>query len=555
MKKKFTIVAILLFSILFAQAPAGFNYQAIVKNAEGQLILNQNVNFRFSIKQGSSTSTPLFIETHQVSTDNKSQVNLIIGQGTASIGSLAQIDWSLTPLYLGVELNIGNGYITVSTNDLISVPYALYATKAGSTVIPNLADVLASGNDATAKKITNLATPIDPKDGVNIDYLTSLKTKLDNQEIKIKATSDTLIKKGLIVPQIEWEKELTSPSTFNNRVDLIQTKDEGFAILSLGSNSNYTTSDKIIISRVTKTGTLLWQKSFDRQALSMIPQRIIETSDLGFIICGSGKLVKLNSSGNIVWQNNSLTQRRNFLNNLYQQNGTIIYCNGYSIFKLDNYGNLIWESNLVDNTSSINHIKPTSDGGTIVVGKTFVSIEKDFDAIMIKVDVNGNILWSKTFGDIKPDDAQRIIQTKDGGFVFSGYTSNDSAASFEIAVSWILKTDSLGEIKWQKNLENFNFVNYNILKNIEETDDLSLIYVVSTDGHSFIKLSPEGDFQWKKNIKITKWYTNYEMFSYLALTNDKGLMVTELVEEENLVNGYSQPISTKLKLVKLSYRL
>lgn len=555
MKKKFTIVAILLFSILFAQAPAGFNYQAIVKNAEGQLILNQNVNFRFSIKQGSSTSTPLFIETHQVSTDNKSQVNLIIGQGTASIGSLAQIDWSLTPLYLGVELNIGNGYITVSTNDLISVPYALYATKAGSTVIPNLAEVLASGNDATAKKITNLATPIDPKDGVNIDYLTSLKTKLDNQEIKIKATSDTLIKKGLIVPQIEWEKELTSPSTFNNRVDLIQTKDEGFAILSLGSNSNYTTSDKIIISRVTKTGTLLWQKSFDRQALSMIPQRIIETSDLGFIICGSGKLVKLNSSGNIVWQNNSLTQRRNFLNNLYQQNGTIIYCNGYSIFKLDNYGNLIWESNLVDNTSSINHIKPTSDGGTIVVGKTFVSIEKDFDAIMIKVDVNGNILWSKTFGDIKPDDAQRIIQTKDGGFVFSGYTSNDSAASFEIAVSWILKTDSLGEIKWQKNLENFNFVNYNILKNIEETDDLSLIYVVSTDGHSFIKLSPEGDFQWKKNIKITKWYTNYEMFSYLALTNDKGLMVTELVEEENLVNGYSQPISTKLKLVKLSYRL
>ncbi len=555
MKKKFTIVAILLFSILFAQAPAGFNYQAIVKNAEGQLILNQNVNFRFSIKQGSSTSTPLFIETHQVSTDNKSQVNLIIGQGTASIGSLAQIDWSLTPLYLGVELNIGNGYITVSTNDLISVPYALYATKAGSTVIPNLAEVLASGNDATAKKITNLATPIDPKDGVNIDYLTSLKTKLDNQEIKIKATSDTLIKKGLIVPQIEWEKELTSPSTFNNRVDLIQTKDEGFAILSLGSNSNYTTSDKIIISRVTKTGTLLWQKSFDRQALSMIPQRIIETSDLGFIICGSGKLVKLNSSGNIVWQNNSLTQRRNFLNNLYQQNGTIIYCNGYSIFKLDNYGNLIWESNLVDNTSSINHIKPTSDGGTIVVGKTFVSIEKDFDAIMIKVDVNGNILWSKTFGDIKPDDAQRIIQTKDGGFVFSGYTSNDSAASFEIAASWILKTNSLGEIKWQKNLENFNFVNYNILKNIEETDDLSLIYVVSTDGHSFIKLSPEGDFQWKKNIKITKWYTNYEMFSYLALTNDKGLMVTELVEEENLVNGYSQPISTKLKLVKLSYRL
>ena len=43
MKKTFTIVALLLFSILFAQAPAGFNYQAVVKNAAGQLVINQNV--------------------------------------------------------------------------------------------------------------------------------------------------------------------------------------------------------------------------------------------------------------------------------------------------------------------------------------------------------------------------------------------------------------------------------------------------------------------------------------------------------------------------------
>lgn len=555
MKKTFTIVALLLFSILFAQAPAGFNYQAVVKNAAGQLVINQNVTIRFSLKQGANSSTPLYVETHQVSTDSKSQVNLIIGQGTASIGNFAQIDWSLTSLNYSIELNTGSGYVTVASNDLISVPYAMYANIAGSTKIPSLAEVLQRGNDATAKKITNLATPVDPKDGVNIDYLATLKTKLDNQALKIKATTDTIIKKGLLQPQIEWEKEISSPTTFNNHVDVKQTQDGGFVLLSIGSNVRYQSiSDKIIISRLNKEGTMLWQKVFDYQTLGVDPQRIIETTDLGYIICGSGKLVKLNSSGNIVWQNNVFQSVYQF-NNVFQSADGIIFCNGFTVAKLDNNGNFLWQRYLVDNPSSINHIQPTSDGGIIAIGKSYVSIEKDFDAILFKLDTNGTILWSKTFGGIYSEDAQRITQTKDGGYLFEGYTNSIELSPNGFA-SWIVKTNGLGDLQWQKVNELLGYGFTTLHKNITETIDLSILHVVpSSYGYSIRKLSSKGDYQWEKAIKKTKWNTNWQLFSYFTPTNDNGLLVTELSEQESIINGYLQPISTKLKIVKLSYKL
>jgi hypothetical protein len=53
-----------LLTITFAQAPQGFNYQATVRNSSGELIINQNVNFKFNVMQNKTTSVPVFSETH-----------------------------------------------------------------------------------------------------------------------------------------------------------------------------------------------------------------------------------------------------------------------------------------------------------------------------------------------------------------------------------------------------------------------------------------------------------------------------------------------------------
>ena len=129
MKKLFTLLTLIATTAIFAQAPQGFNYQATVRNSSGALIVNQNVNFKFNIMLNSQTSVPVFTETHYVPTDDVGQVNLVIGQGTATTGTFSTINWGTGNYYMGIELNTGSGYVAMGTTQLLSVPYALYANK------------------------------------------------------------------------------------------------------------------------------------------------------------------------------------------------------------------------------------------------------------------------------------------------------------------------------------------------------------------------------------------------------------------------------------------
>ena len=175
MKKLFTLLALVITLITSAQAPQGFNYQATVRNSAGALIVNQNVYFKFNVMLNSQTSVPVFTETHYVPTDDLGQVNLVIGQGTATTGTFSTINWGTGNYYLGIELNTGSGYVAMGTTQLLSVPYALYANSAGNSqaATPDLASVLAVNNSANNAKITNLANPTNAQDATTKQYVDS----------------------------------------------------------------------------------------------------------------------------------------------------------------------------------------------------------------------------------------------------------------------------------------------------------------------------------------------------------------------------------------------
>jgi|UPI0004BCAEF6 hypothetical protein len=181
MKKLYTFLALVITTITFAQAPQGFNYQATVRNSTGALIVNQNVNFRFNVMLNSATSVPVFTETHLVPTDELGQVNLVIGQGTATVGTFSTINWGTGNYYLGIELNTGSGYVAMGTTQLLSVPYALYANSSATSATPNLASVLAVNNGANNLRISNLANPINAQDAVTKSYLETQLALLQNQ--------------------------------------------------------------------------------------------------------------------------------------------------------------------------------------------------------------------------------------------------------------------------------------------------------------------------------------------------------------------------------------
>jgi len=132
MKKLFTLFAFAITVIAAAQAPQGFNYQATVRNSAGQLLLNQIVLVKFNVLQNSDTGTVVYSENQTANTDDLGHINLVVGQGTPSIGTLSTINWGSGTYYLGIELNTGSGFVAMGTTQLLSVPYALFANSAGS---------------------------------------------------------------------------------------------------------------------------------------------------------------------------------------------------------------------------------------------------------------------------------------------------------------------------------------------------------------------------------------------------------------------------------------
>ena len=196
MKKLITLVLLVITIITSAQAPQGFNYQATVRNSSGALIINQNVYFKFNIMLNSSTSLPVYSETHYVPTDDLGQVNLVVGTGTATIGTFSSINWANGTYYLGIELNTGTGYVSMGTTQLLSVPYALYANTAGNSqaTVLNLANILTVNNSANNLQIKNLANPTEVKDAATKGYIDSqLQSHLVQLQAQITAIQNVIV--------------------------------------------------------------------------------------------------------------------------------------------------------------------------------------------------------------------------------------------------------------------------------------------------------------------------------------------------------------------------
>ena len=136
MKKLRAIVmalAIVSSMLAWASAPKGFSYQATVRNADGSLAVSKIVGVRVSILRGSVTGAVVYSETNTVKTNANGLFSLQVGAGTVKSGSFADIDWTDGTYYMRSEISLNNNsvYDISATSQLLSVPFAMYADKAG----------------------------------------------------------------------------------------------------------------------------------------------------------------------------------------------------------------------------------------------------------------------------------------------------------------------------------------------------------------------------------------------------------------------------------------
>ena len=117
--------------ITTAQVPQGFNYQAIVRNASGNLLQSKALKITVAIKTSLTGGTILWEEYQNVTSNYLGLVSFAIGSGTrvsGTITSFDKIDWKAQPLYLKTTVEYPVGTVTdMGTAQMLSVPYSLVA--------------------------------------------------------------------------------------------------------------------------------------------------------------------------------------------------------------------------------------------------------------------------------------------------------------------------------------------------------------------------------------------------------------------------------------------
>ncbi len=333
---------------------------------------------------------------------------------------------------------------------------------------------------------------------------------------------------------IQWQKSLGGPGS-ESPVEVKQTFDGGYIIAALttangGDVSGYhnngwpmSTSYDGWVVKTDSVGIIDWQICLGGTGSSEMSTSVLQLADSGYIVAG-----KVNSTdGNVTC--------------LGHGNG-----DGW-IVKLNTNGQITWQECYGGSgDESFMTIQETSDGGFILGGNS-TSVDGDVtgnhgntDYWIVKLDTLGFIEWQKSYGGIGSDVFRDIQQTTDGGYFITGNSRSPDGGDVtghhgNSDDSWVVKTDSLGTIQWQKSLGGTN-TEYTY-SGIQTNDNGFLVAGVSfsndgdvTGNHGaadywLIKLDTAGSIQWQKSLGGT--------------AADWGQCVIQVNDEEYIVAGYT----------------
>ncbi len=213
----------------------------------------------------------------------------------------------------------------------------------------------------------------------------------------------------------------------------------------------------------------------------------------------------------------------------------------YVVIKLDSEGNVLWAKTYGGSLQeAYPYIVPTNDGGYIVAGSTTSFGAGRADFLAIKLDSEGNVLWAKTYGGTEYEEPKSISFTDDGGCIIAGVTESFKIDG-ENEDALVIKLNSNGDVMWTKVYGKYPEIH---AFSIYSTSDGGYIvagsYTVSysnpLDVFLVLKLDPNGNIIWAKTFGGEKWYSlAYSTFP----TSDGGYIVAGLTDSFNNKEGYA----------------
>ena len=205
--------------------------------------------------------------------------------------------------------------------------------------------------------------------------------------------------------------------------------------------------------------------------------------------------------------------------------------NDIYIAKIDSIGNLIWNKTIGNSAIEwANAFRQTYDKGFIITGFTNAAADSAYNVLIVKTDSSGNLEWQKTYGGINWDIGNDIIITHDSGFAIVGNTNSFGAGNNDV---YLIRTNSKGDTLWTKTYGGANDVEGN---SITLANDSGFVICGAT------KSFGNGEF----DIYIIKTDNNGKTIytkTFGDTLNDKGLCIIPSHDIGYVISCYSQNIS------------
>ena len=287
-------------------------------------------------------------------------------------------------------------------------------------------------------------------------------------------------------------------------------------------------------------------------------------------------IVKFDSNGNLVWAHSfsgsyddyffgvTATSDGGFVAVGYSSQSSFgtgawigVEGNGYKdaiIVKFDGDGNVVWKKNFGGSVDDLfTSVTTASDGGFIAVGYSdpasfgtgdWIGVDGkgEVDATIVKFDANGNIVWAYNFGGSGSELFSSVSATSDGGFAAVGYSLETPSNVDAI----IVKFDGEGNVIWNTN---FGGSGVDIFNSITTTSDGGLVAVgysesfgtgdwIGVNGKgkidaTIVKFGEDGSIDWAMNFGGS----SDELFSSVSATSGDGFVAVGYADSEPFGTG------------------
>lgn len=269
---------------------------------------------------------------------------------------------------------------------------------------------------------------------------------------------------------------------------IANTNDDGFVVTGVKRIAGYS---HVYFIKTNANGDTLWTRTFGNTGVNSVGYSVIQLNDNGYIISGTTDntglgqpcslyIIRADENGDTLWTK-TVEGAYDYGCHIATSNddGYVITGregNAIILMKINQNGDILWTKNYGGTVDEYaNSIINVNNTGYAIVGSVNNFDPGTYDMYLIRTDINGDTLWTRTYGTTEPDMGNSAALTNDGGFIIAGYTGSNTLNDCNF---YLVKTDANGDTLWTRT---FGGSGYDVAHSVVQTYDDSYIVAGLTE--------------------------------------------------------------------------